>query len=186
MLLVAQVARASADGWDASKAGSQLPMQVDQINAFESRIGLGAATAVQIGLRNAVQRHASPEMNIKKHFQVSRTFIASLVNWMLLLCAIFLLYVLSIGPSYRAVRTKHMQSSTFIEVYDPILLDYDKYPRLVGAKDWYESLWYDEGEAMMRSITAQLASPGYSIDATDRNCWCFCFYASASDHVFVW
>ena len=31
-----------------------------------------------------------------------------------------------------------------------------------------------------------LPQPGYSIDATDRNCWCFCFYASASDHVFVW
>ena len=33
---------------------------------------------------------------------------------------------------------------------------------------------------------ADLRAPGYSIDATDRNCWCFCFYASASDHVFVW
>ena len=33
---------------------------------------------------------------------------------------------------------------------------------------------------------SQINRPGYSIDATDRNCWCFCFYASASDHVFVW
>ena len=49
LLLVAQVVRGSADGSDASKAGSQLPMLVDQIKAFENRIGLGRATAVQIG-----------------------------------------------------------------------------------------------------------------------------------------
>jgi hypothetical protein len=49
LLLVAQVVRGSADGSDASKAGSQLPMLVDQITAFENRIGLGRATAVQIG-----------------------------------------------------------------------------------------------------------------------------------------
>jgi hypothetical protein len=49
LLLVAQVVRGSADGSDASKAGSQLPMLVDQIKAFENRIGLGSATAVQIG-----------------------------------------------------------------------------------------------------------------------------------------
>jgi hypothetical protein len=48
LLLVAQVVRGSADGSDASQAGSQLPMLVDQIKAFESRIGLGNATAVQI------------------------------------------------------------------------------------------------------------------------------------------
>jgi hypothetical protein len=49
LLLVAQVVRGSADGSDASKAGSQLPMLVDQITAFENRIGLGGATAAQIG-----------------------------------------------------------------------------------------------------------------------------------------
>ena len=49
LLLVAQVVRGSADGSDASQAGSQLPMLVDQIKAFESRIGLGGATAAQIG-----------------------------------------------------------------------------------------------------------------------------------------
>jgi hypothetical protein len=49
LLLVAQVVRGSAGGSDASKAGSQLPMLVDQITAFENRIGLGGATAVQIG-----------------------------------------------------------------------------------------------------------------------------------------
>jgi hypothetical protein len=49
LLLVAQVVRGSADGSDASKAGSQLPMLVDQITAFENRIGLGGATAMQIG-----------------------------------------------------------------------------------------------------------------------------------------
>jgi hypothetical protein len=49
LLRVAQVARGSADGSDASQAASQLPMLVDQIKAFESRIGLGRATAVQIG-----------------------------------------------------------------------------------------------------------------------------------------
>jgi hypothetical protein len=49
LLLVAQVVRGSADGSDTSKAGSQLPMLVDQIKAFENRIGLGRATAVQIG-----------------------------------------------------------------------------------------------------------------------------------------
>jgi hypothetical protein len=32
-----------------AKAGSQLPMLVDQITAFENRIGLGGATAAQIG-----------------------------------------------------------------------------------------------------------------------------------------
>jgi len=49
LLLVAQVVRGSVDGSDTSKAGSQLPMLVDQIKAFENRIGLGRATAVQIG-----------------------------------------------------------------------------------------------------------------------------------------
>lgn len=49
LLLVAQVVRGSTDGSDTSKAGSQLPMLVDQIKAFENRIGLGRATAVQIG-----------------------------------------------------------------------------------------------------------------------------------------
>jgi hypothetical protein len=49
LLLVAQVVRGSTDASDASNAGSQLPMLVDQITAFENRIGLGKATAVQIG-----------------------------------------------------------------------------------------------------------------------------------------
>jgi hypothetical protein len=49
LLLVAQVVRGSTDGSDTSKAGSQLPMLADQIKAFENRIGLGRATAVQIG-----------------------------------------------------------------------------------------------------------------------------------------
>jgi hypothetical protein len=49
LLLVAQVVRGSTDGSDTSKAGSQLPMLVDQIKAFENTIGLGTATAVQIG-----------------------------------------------------------------------------------------------------------------------------------------
>jgi len=49
LLLVAQVVRGSADGSDASMAGSQLPMLVDQITAFENRIGIGRATAAQIG-----------------------------------------------------------------------------------------------------------------------------------------
>ena len=49
LLLVAQVVRGSADGSDASRAESQLPMLVDQITAFENRIGLGRATAAQIG-----------------------------------------------------------------------------------------------------------------------------------------
>jgi hypothetical protein len=49
LLLVAQVVRATADGSDASQAASQLPMLVDQITAFENMIGLGRATAAQIG-----------------------------------------------------------------------------------------------------------------------------------------
>jgi hypothetical protein len=49
LLLVAQVVRGSADGLDPSSAGSQLPLLVDQIKAFENKIGLGKATAVQIG-----------------------------------------------------------------------------------------------------------------------------------------
>ena len=49
LLVVAQVVRGSADGSDASQAASQLPMLVDQIKAFENRIGLGRATSVQIG-----------------------------------------------------------------------------------------------------------------------------------------
>ncbi len=49
LLRVAQVVRGSADGSDASNAGSQLPMLVDQIKAFENGIGLGKATTVQIG-----------------------------------------------------------------------------------------------------------------------------------------
>jgi hypothetical protein len=48
LLLVAQVVR-SGDGFDASRAGSQLPMLTDQIEGFENRIGLGRATAAQIG-----------------------------------------------------------------------------------------------------------------------------------------
>jgi len=48
LLLVAQVVRGSADGSDASQAGSQLPMLVDQITLFENSIGLGRATAAQL------------------------------------------------------------------------------------------------------------------------------------------
>jgi hypothetical protein len=48
LLLVAQVARGSADGSDASQAASQLPMLADQITAFENNIGLGRAAAAQI------------------------------------------------------------------------------------------------------------------------------------------
>ena len=48
LLRVAQVVRGSADGSDASQAGSQLPMLVDQITLFENNIGLGRATAAQI------------------------------------------------------------------------------------------------------------------------------------------
>ncbi len=49
LLRVAQVVRGSADGSDASQAGSQLPMLVDQVEGFENRIGLGRATPAQIG-----------------------------------------------------------------------------------------------------------------------------------------
>jgi hypothetical protein len=49
LLLVTQVVRGSTDASDVSKVGSQLPMLVDQIKAFENRIGLGRTTAVQIG-----------------------------------------------------------------------------------------------------------------------------------------
>ncbi len=49
LLLVAQVVRGSANGGDASNAESQLPMLVDQIKAFENRIGLGTATVAQLG-----------------------------------------------------------------------------------------------------------------------------------------
>ncbi len=49
LLVVAQVVRGSADGSDASQTASQLPMLVGQIKAFENRIGLGRATAAQIG-----------------------------------------------------------------------------------------------------------------------------------------
>jgi hypothetical protein len=55
LLLVAQVVRASADGSDPSSAGSQLPLLVDKIKAFENKIGLGKATAVQIG--RALEEH---------------------------------------------------------------------------------------------------------------------------------
>jgi len=48
LLLVAQVVRGSADGSDPSRAASQLPMLVDQIEAFQTKIGLARATAVQI------------------------------------------------------------------------------------------------------------------------------------------
>jgi hypothetical protein len=49
LLRVAQVVRGSADGSEASQAASQLPMLVDQITVFENTIGLGRATAAQIG-----------------------------------------------------------------------------------------------------------------------------------------
>ena len=49
LLRVAQVVRGTADASDLSHAASQLPMLVDQITAFENRIGLGRATAAQIG-----------------------------------------------------------------------------------------------------------------------------------------
>ena len=49
LLLAAQVVRGSADGSDASQAASQLPMLADQITLFENSIGLGRATAAQIG-----------------------------------------------------------------------------------------------------------------------------------------
>ena len=49
LLLVAQVVRGSVDASDVSKAGSQLPMLVDQIKSFENKIGLGKATAAQVG-----------------------------------------------------------------------------------------------------------------------------------------
>ncbi len=49
LLFVTQVVRGSADASDVGKAGSQLPMLVDQIKAFENKIGLGRATVVQIG-----------------------------------------------------------------------------------------------------------------------------------------
>ena len=48
LLRVAQVVRGSADGSDASNAGSQLPMLGDQIRLFENRIGLGGASAARI------------------------------------------------------------------------------------------------------------------------------------------
>ena len=49
LLLVAQVVRGSQDGSDASPAGTQLPLLVDQIKLFENKIGLVRATASQIG-----------------------------------------------------------------------------------------------------------------------------------------
>ena len=48
LLLVAHLVRGNADGSDASRAGSQLPMLVDQVIVFENSIGLGKATAAQI------------------------------------------------------------------------------------------------------------------------------------------
>jgi hypothetical protein len=47
LLLVAQVVR-SGGGFDASRARSQLPMLVDQVEGFENRIGFSCATAVHV------------------------------------------------------------------------------------------------------------------------------------------
>jgi len=49
LLLVAQVVRGSVDASDVTKAGSQLPMLVEQIKSFENKIGLGKATPAQVG-----------------------------------------------------------------------------------------------------------------------------------------
>jgi hypothetical protein len=49
LLLIAQVVRGSAGASDINKASNQLSLLVDQITAFENRIGLGKATRVQIG-----------------------------------------------------------------------------------------------------------------------------------------
>ena len=65
LLLVTQVVRASENGRDMSNAESQLPMLVDQIKAFENRIGLGPATAAH--LRSAL---AAYEMLTKQELDL--------------------------------------------------------------------------------------------------------------------
>jgi hypothetical protein len=63
-----------------------------------------------------------------------------------------------------------MKQSTFTAIYDPIIINGDeKHPRLEKALDWYESLWYDDGEEFLKSVTAQLASNGiYTVEETSN------------------
>jgi hypothetical protein len=48
LLLIAQVVRGSADASDINKAANQLSGLVNQVTAFENKIGLGRATGIQI------------------------------------------------------------------------------------------------------------------------------------------
>ena len=89
---------------------------------------------------------------------------------MLVLCAIILLYVLSLGPSYRALRKGRMKQSTFTAIYDPIVRYAEEdHARLEEALYSYVSLWYDDAEELLNSITAQLASNGiYTVEETSN------------------
>ena len=111
-----------------------------------------------------------PQVIRKNQFHIRRTFIRSLAKWMLVLCAIIFLYVLSLGPSYRALRKHRMKQSTFTAIYEPIVRYADAdHPRFDDALYSYVSLWYDEGEEILNSIKAQLASNGiYTVEETSN------------------
>src|SRR5208282_6795615 len=109
-------------------------------------------------------------MNIKKHLHLHPLAVRSIS----VICAVFLIYLLSVGPSYRALRTGRMKWPTFHAIYGPIkgvseTGDWNDDSPWRRGLDWYEGLWYDEGAEIGNAIKAQLASNGiYTVEEASK------------------
>ncbi len=79
-----------------------------------------------------------------------------------------LIYVLSIGPSYRAFCKGRMTWATFQSFYGPINVANQHGPwepdtfrrRLL---EWYEGLWYDEGDEIGLFLKSHLVTNGVTV-----------------------
>jgi hypothetical protein len=58
--------------------------------------------------------------------------------------ALLLIYLLSEGPAYSALKHQKMSQKTFSAIYYPVIYIINRSVYIDQAFSWYESIWYKE------------------------------------------
>ena len=93
-----------------------------------------------------------------------RGFLRSLLRFILFFSVAILIYGLSLGPAYLALRKQHIQQATFNRLYDPIVHPALKNPTSNYLMFWYLSFWYDDAKEVERGLENQLKTNGFTVE----------------------
>jgi hypothetical protein len=96
--------------------------------------------------------------------QQRRGFLRSFLRLILFLCVGLLIYALSLGPAYLALRKHRIQQSTFNRVYDPIVVPALKQRVSCELMFWYLGFWYDDSKEFENGLDTELKANGYTVD----------------------